>query len=113
MTSIFLITLTLLIFLGLWVAFKYGSVTAYIGFSWVIFLASIYWWHYELNALNFEFLQTLIVVSFLLSVICLPMLIVTNWKTLSVKKFLGLIVSAFFHGIPFLMYLLLTIFPPR
>jgi hypothetical protein len=114
MTSIlFLIIFVLLICLGVWAAFKYGSIAAYIGFAWVIPLAGVYWWNYELDVLNERFITTLIGISFLLSVICLPLILFARWKNMSVPKFLGLIVSAFFHSVPFLMYSLLTIYPPR
>ncbi len=110
---LFLITFILLVGLGLWYAFKYGAISAYIKFAWLIPLAGIYWWNYELDLFNEKFVLTLIGFSFVLSIICLPLLMITNWRNLSILKFLGLTISAFFHGIPFLVYLLLNIFPPK
>jgi hypothetical protein len=111
---LFLITFILLIGLGCWFSFYHGAVKAYIYFSWVTPLAGIYWWNYELDlSVNEFFINTLVLISFLLSVVCLALLLIINWENMSALKFLGLIISAFFHSIPFLMYSLLTIFPPR
>jgi hypothetical protein len=113
MTEVFLVLLILLVLVAIGVAFSYGSVKAYIAFSWIIPFAGIYWWNYEVDILNAEFIITLVWVSFLLSIICLPLLLIIYWKTLSGQQIMWMIISAFFHSIPFLMYSLLSIFPPR
>src|SRR5688500_19724378 len=111
---LFLITFVLLIAWGIWVAFNFSSLTAYICFSWVVPLAGIYWSNYELDLpINASFIISLIWLSFFLGIICFPLLLITNWSNLSPLKFLGLVASALVNSIPFLIYALLTIFPPR
>jgi len=111
------ITFLLLVCASVWVALKYGTVTAYIGFAWLIPLAGIIWWTFEYkifgsSGLNLPFVLTFIIVS-LLAVLCFPVLIVLYWHHLSGLRRAGLMVSAFLHGIPFLMFLLMLLFPPR
>lgn len=111
---VFLIAFVLLLGAGTWAAFKYGSLNAYIWFSWVVPLAGAYWWRYELNlSINASFILSLVWFSFFLSIVCFPILLLTNWSNLSALKFLGLVAGSFLNSIPFLTYALLTIYPPR
>lgn len=106
------LTFVLLVCAGLWVARKYGAVPAYIGFSWVIPLASFIWlkWGedelvFGTSALNIPFVTAILGISSLLFLICLPLLIGINRGHLSSLTTVGLIIGGLLHGFPFLLYI--------
>ena len=104
-------TLILLVCAGMLLALRYGAVAGYIGFAWVLPVAAALWlnFEYELfgtSMLNLPFVYTLVTLSFILSVICFPLLIISRWGELPILIMAGLSLSAFLHGIPFGIYLL-------
>ena len=107
------LTFLLLLCVGLWVARRYGPVRAYAGFAWLIPLASFIWlkWEFESgfgsSALNVPFVLTVVGVSFVLGVVCFPLLVYRNRGRLSALKVAGLLICALLHGFPFLLYVLI------
>jgi hypothetical protein len=98
---------------GLLVAARFGAVAGYIGFAWLVPLAGGLWWNYEfelfgISPLNAPFLYTLMGASFVLCVVCFPLLMVTHRGSMSAAAFAVLPFAAALHGIPFLFYLLLS-----
>ena len=103
---------------GVWVALRYGAVAGYVGFAWVVPLAAVLWWNYEfemfgISPLNLPFVLSLIWGGFLLSVVCFPLLVLTEWERLSLLSFLGLMAGSFLNAIPFWVYMYLNKHPPR
>lgn len=103
---------------GVWVAWSCGAVAGYLGFAWVIPLSAVLWWNYEYemfgsSPLNTPFILTLVWGSFLLSVVCFPVLVVTLWGRMTVLTFLGLAAGALLNGIPAWFRLQFWLHPPR
>ena len=101
----------LLVCAGLWVAARYGAVAGYVGFAWLLPLAAALWLKYEyelfgISPLNEPFVYTLVGMSFVLVVVCFPLLIAAEWGELSALTLAGLSLSSFLHGIPLSIYLL-------
>jgi hypothetical protein len=102
----------LLLCAGLWVARRYGPIRAYVGFAWLIPLTSIIWFKWEFesglgsSALNVPFVLTVIGVSFVLAVVCFPLLVYRDRGRLSPLRAAGLLTGALLHGFPFLLYVL-------
>ena len=104
-------TFILLACAGVWVAAKYGAVAGYLGFAWLLPLAAALWLAYEfelfgISSLNLPFVYTLLWVSFILSVVCFPLLVATGWDDLSGLSLAGLSLGAFLHGVPLWIYIL-------
>ena len=109
-----LITLVFILFVcaGVWVARTYGAIPAYIGFAWLIPLASFVWlkWGegelgFGTSNLNVPFVMGVIGISVLLF-FCFPLIIGMNRDHLSALTVVGLIISALLHGFAFLFYVL-------
>jgi len=115
----FLPFLTAFIFLmlvvaGWFVARKYGALTAYVAFVWVIPLLSIFllkwgeqlgFWYTSLStpyALGFVF------VSFVVGVVCLPLILYLNWRQLSALKIVGVVLCGLLHSFPFLLFVIVV-----
>ena len=108
------LTFVLLICVGLWVARRYGAVPAYLGFAWLIPLASLTWLRWGESKLGFgesilnaPFLLTVLAASFILGVVCFPVLIAKNRGRLSILKVVGLSFSSLLHGSACLLYVLI------
>jgi hypothetical protein len=88
-----------------------GTIAAYIGFSWIPLALGIIWMSMEfyLASLNPVLPFLIIIVSLLLSVIGLPIMLITYRKKLSKSKIIGMVVAAFLYGIPIFLYILLSI----
>ncbi len=104
----------LVICAGLWVARRYGAITAYLGFAWLVPLTSLVWlkWGesrlgFGESVLNAPFLLTVLAASFTLGVVCLPLLIARNRGRLSPLKVVGLSLGSLLHGSACLLYVLI------
>ena len=114
----FLIVLTffLLLCTGMLVARRYGAIPTYIGFAWVIPVASIVWLKGESqlgfseSLLNLPFVLVVLMVSFVLSAGCFPAILASNKESLSAGRVAGLSVAALLHGIPFLLCVMIYLF---
>lgn len=114
--ALIFLTFVLLLGSGFLIARKYGSIPAYIGFAWLIPVTSIIWLKgegklgFSESLLNLPFVLTVTAASFLLSVICFPIILLTNRESLSVLRVVGLSVGALLHAIPFLIYIFFYLF---
>ena len=99
----------MLVATGWMVAQKYGGPIAYVAFVWVIPLVSTIWLKWE-DRLGFEspmgslFLLYVIFVSFVVGVVCLPLVLYLNWRQLSRLKVIGLVLCAQLHSFPFYLF---------
>lgn len=108
-------TFALLVGVGLLTARRYGAIAAYIGFAWLIPLASFVWlkWGegelgFGTSSFNLPFVLGVIGISALL-LICFPLLVGINRDNLSALTVVGLIISALLHGFAFLFYMLVYV----
>ena len=96
----------LLICGSLFATWKYGIVTSYIGFAWLVPLAGIIWakgyfaFGFTTSSFGVPFCLTAIVLS-LLALLCLPVMVAIYWHDLSVICRIGMMVAALSHGLPF------------
>ena len=101
---------------GVYVTWKYGSVYAYAAFFWVFPLAAITclnWGEGPLgfgySILNPPYVLGTVLGSFVIGVICLPIVILWNWRELSPLKAVVLVVAGIFHASPFLFCFLFAV----
>jgi hypothetical protein len=106
----------MLIVAGWMVARKYGALTAYVAFVWVIPVVSIVWLKWE-DRLGFDgsfitlpFLLGVVLVSFLVGIVCLPLILYLNWRQLSVLKIAGLILCGLSHAFPSLLFAFIWVY---
>jgi len=105
----------MLIVAGWVVARKYGALTAYVAFVWVIPFVSILllkwgeqlgFWYTSLStpyALGFVF------VSFVVGIVCLAFILYLNWRRLSALKIAGLVLCGLLHSFPFFLFMLISV----
>lgn len=88
-----------------------GAIAAYIGFSWAPLALALVWLSMEfyLASLNPVLPRLIISVSLLLSLIGLPVMLTKYRKQLSTSKIIGMVLAAFFYGIPAFLYITLSI----
>ncbi len=102
---------------GVWVAWRYGVVAGYVGFAWVVPLAGLLWWNFEfemfgISPLNTPFILAVLWGSFVLSVVCFPLIVVTQ-RGMSTLALAGVAAGALLNAVPFWVYVQLKRHPPR
>jgi hypothetical protein len=94
---------------------KYGIVTSYIGFAWLVPLAGIIWakgyfaFGFTTSSFGDPFCLTAIVLS-LFALLCLPVIVAIYWHELSVIWRICLVAAGLSHGLPFEVLLYFYIF---
>ena len=103
-TSIYL----LIIGLGVFVAYKYDTLRAYVWFVWLCPLAAIVWLNrgegplgFGYSELNLPFVLGTTLLSCILGLLFFPVLSL-NWRRLSAIQIAGLIACGLVHASPFL-----------
>ena len=99
-----------------WVAArKYGGLTAYVAFVWVIPIVSVVWlrWGEQLGfwstSLSLPFALGFVLVSFVVGVVCLSLILYLNWRQLSALKIAGLVLCGLLHSFPFFLFVLISV----
>lgn len=89
--SLIFLTFVWLLWTGFLVARRYGPIPPYIGFAWLFPVTSLCWLAagIDQSLIRIPFALTVIAASFVLSVICFPMILHTNREPLSVLIVVG------------------------
>ena len=90
---------------------KSGAIAAYIAFLWVPLALAIAWMSMEFYLASLNPVLPLFItgLSLLLSLIALPVMLIKYRKQLSTSKIIGMVIAAFFYGIPGFLYVTLSI----
>jgi hypothetical protein len=107
-------TYVLLIGAGVWTAVERGPVTAYIAFAWLNPLTTALWFKFEYELfcgadINEYIIYLLLATGFLAGVVCLPVITVVAWGSVSPLVWAGILAASLMHSVPFLIYALFTI----
>jgi hypothetical protein len=105
----------MLLVAGWMVARKYGALTAYVTFVAVIPVTAVVW---LLGQGRFGFFESpfgvffalfVILVSFVVGMVCLPLILYLNWRRLSPPKVAGVVVCGLLHSSPFFLFVFILV----
>ena len=88
-----------------------GAITAYVAFSWVPLALGFIWANLEFHfsPLNPALPLLIIIASLSLSLVGLPVILITGRRKLPAWRLIGAVAAAFLYGIPALLYLVLSV----
>jgi hypothetical protein len=94
----------MLLVAGWMVARKCGALTAYVAFVAVIPVTAVVWLLGQ-----GRFALFVILVSFVVGMVCLPLILYLNWRRLSPPKVAGVVVCGLLHSSPFFLFVFILV----
>jgi hypothetical protein len=82
---------------------------------WVIPLVTVVWlkgedrFAFGSSFISLYFVLFVILVSFVVGIVCLPLILYLNWRRLSVSKVAGVVVCGLLHSSPFFLFVFILV----